>query len=514
MKSLLRILLISVVAGVAAARASTLDTIGVTLLRATTTNLNGAGVQVGQPEAGDGAAANWEVNPGAVGQPTSLFTYTSSLGTATTFPNAVGAESGHADSVAANYYGIANGVATNIVHADNYEANYFINHYIGLGLPISERIVNQSFTFGVYDTNDDQLYDNYAAQNNVLFLSGVAGPPIFSPATCYNGIGVGSFSSPGGPTTDGRSKPDIIAPGFAETSYTTPQVAGAGAILMQAGTRGDGGSDTNSATDIRTVKALLLNGAIKPAGWTNSTSSPLDARYGAGVLNVFNSYKQLAGGKRTNFVATTVSTGAAHPPITVTNSISALSGWDFETITSVLHPSALDAVNHYFFNVTNAMGNATFTATITLAWNRPSNPTRIAPKNLDLFFYDAANSNLVMCSTSLVDNVEHIFLPKLAPGRYDVQVWKGGGVGNNGSETYALAWEFFSSSLNTAKSGTNLNLSWPVYPDGFVVESTTNLLSPQIWSTNNIPSPVFTNNQNVIPVNAPNAARFFRLRRP
>jgi len=64
-------------------------------------------------------------------------------------------------------------------------------------------------------------------------------------------------------------------------------------------------------------------------------------------------------------------------------------------------------VNHYFFNVTNSSGGATFALTATLAWNRQQNQTGI--NNLDLFLYNAANSNLVMCSTSLVDNVEHIF---------------------------------------------------------------------------------------------------------
>jgi hypothetical protein len=47
---------------------------------------------------------------------------------------------------------------------------------------------------------------------------------------------------------------------------------------MQAGLRGDGGSSTNAAADLRTVKALLLNGAIKPTDWTNNVPSPLDTR--------------------------------------------------------------------------------------------------------------------------------------------------------------------------------------------------------------------------------------------
>ena len=186
--------------------------------------------------------------------------------------------------------------------------------------------------------------------------------------------------------------------------------------------RGDGGGDTNSAVDIRTLKALLLNGAIKPSGWTNSSSAPLHPRYGAGVLNVFNSYEQLAGGKWSYIVATSVPTNNPHPPTGDIGTIGALSGWDFNTNSSSTN---FDGVNHYYFNVTNNLSGATFTATTTLVWNRHRNKTNI--NNLDLFLYDA-NSNLVACSTSLVDNVEHIYLTNLAQGRYDLQVLKKGGV--------------------------------------------------------------------------------------
>jgi len=169
-------------------------------------------------------------------------------------------------------------------------------------------------------------------------------------------------------------------------------------------------------------------------------------------------------------------------------------------------------VNHYYFNVTNGIENAGFTATATLVWNRHQNKTGI--NNLDLFLYNATNSNLVACSTSLVDNVEHIFVPNLAQGRYDLQVWKAGGSGIvSASESYALAWEFFSTSLNALKSGTNISVSWPAYPDGFVLQTATNLVPPVAWRTNN-PAPVVTNNQNIVLLNSTNAAQFFRLWRP
>ena len=519
-------------------RAQNLDVIGVTLLRAVTTNLDGTGIRVAQPEAynGDNGSTNcWEVNPANVAQPIVLFTYTSGLGTSTSFPNSVGDWSSHADAVGNDFYGLPNGVATNVAHVDNYDANYFVNvssliigpvtNYV-VTLPatnINDRVVNQSFIAGYVPSQVpvaeqqaiDSAYDNYAAQFNTLFVSGAGnGGSVCPPSTCYNGISVGAYGggSSVGPTLDnGRAKPDITVFGVPAdlTSFSTPFVSGTAAVLMQAGLRGDGGNDTNSPADIRTVKALLLNGAIKPADWTNSTSSPLDARYGAGVLNVFNSYEQLAGGKHGYIFSTNIPNSGAHPPTGAANSVGALSGWDFSTNSS---SSTTDGVNHYYFNVTNGAGNATFTATATLVWNRHRFQKSI--NNLDLFLYDAVSSNLVACSTSLVDNVEHIFMPELAQGRYDLQIWKAGGSGIvSSSETYALAWEFFSTSLSASKSGTNISVSWPVYPDGFVLQAATDLVPPVVWDTNN-PAPFVTNNQNVVLLNATNANQFFRLWRP
>jgi len=98
-------------------RASNLDTIGVTVLRAVTTNLDGTGIHVGQPEANNGdngSPISWEVNPTNVAQPIALFTYASDLGTSTSYPNSVGDWSSHADAVGNAFYGLPNGVATNV----------------------------------------------------------------------------------------------------------------------------------------------------------------------------------------------------------------------------------------------------------------------------------------------------------------------------------------------------------------------------------------------------------------
>ena len=488
-----------------------IDPIGANLLSQVTTNLNGAGVQVAQAEAG---SPNWQVNPAAVGQSPGLFTYFSSSGSSSSFPNALGSESGHADAVGSFFYGIPGGVATNFAHIDNYEASYFALTVVPTLMPIIDSVVNQSFVFGGTSTSEQQVidstYDNYASQYPTLFVSGAGNSgPVSPPATCYNGIAVGAYggSSSVGPTPDNaRAKPDITAPA-AVTSFSTPQVAGAAAVLRQAALRGDGGNNTNAAADPRTLKALLLNGAVKPADWAAPSPSPLDPRYGAGVLNVFNSYKQLAGGKHTFVLATTIPAGNLHPPPAATGAVNSLSGWDSNTISSSV---INDAVNHYFFNVSNSLNSASFTATATLVWNRQLNQASI--NKLALFLYDANTGSLLTSSTSAVDNVQHIFLPKLPTGRYDLQVVKTGGVSVSNAETYALAFEFFAMPLTIKKSGNNVLLTWPIYPDGFVLESTPSLTSPT-WATVNT-TPTIVNNQNQVTLASTAPTQFFRLRRP
>jgi hypothetical protein len=354
-------------------------------------------------------------------------------------------------------------------------------------------------------------------EHSTLFISGANnGGAVSPPGTSYNCISVGAYggASSYGPTIDnGRCKPDITAPSNL-TSFSTPQVAGAAAVLMQAGWRGDGG-DTNAANMIA-VKALLLDGAVKPSDWMNHPPEPLDTNYGAGVLNVFNSYEQLAGGKHSYNFSTNIPEGTAHPPVKTAATVSSLNGWDFNTNVST---SSSDAVKHYFFNVTNRLASGAFTLTATLVWNRHYNANydikTLGVNNLWLFLYNAANSNLVAASTSVVDNVQQVFVPQLPQGRYDLQVWKAGGTGIiTTNEPYGLAWEMFSDFLTAKQYGTNLSLVWPAYPAGFAVAAASSLNPPVSWSTNGIPGPIYTNNENVIWINPGNSDEYFRLQTP
>jgi hypothetical protein len=425
-----------------ASAATELDLIGVTALRALVPDLAGAGVAVAQAEARvTSGQMDWQVNPAVVSQPVSRFTWFSSAGITSAFPNALGTESAHADQVGNLFYGGTNGVAPGVARVDNYEAGYFYNSAVRSQSAITAKVINQSFVFGSQDAAVDRDYDGFAARYNVLFVSGAGNSgPVRSPASAYNGLGVGAFggSSSVGPTADGRSKPDIVAPAVL-SSFSTPLVAGAAALLLQAGTRNEGGEGTSgSARDVRTVKALLLNGATKPADWTNGTMRPLDARHGAGLLNVFNSHCLLRGGKHTATASTTNLAGDAHLPPDITTSLGTRRGWDFVSVSSLV---SLDAVKHYLFTL-NGSSNPTFTFTATLVWHRQANRNEI--NDLDLFLFNADDDSLVAASQSPVDNVEHIFVRGLPPARYDLQVVKNGGPTKwvTAVETYALAFEF------------------------------------------------------------------------
>jgi hypothetical protein len=226
------------------------NAIGLTLLHDLGTNLNGSGIRVGQPEAAeDTNGIYWEVDPADVGEqagPTGLFTYYSNNVSSTMYPNSLGGESDHAYLVGQIFYGLVNndGVATNVAHVDTIEADGYYNNFIAdlrkLPNSVTDAVVNQSFTEGPLDASDqetvDSAYDDYSMQYTTLFVSAACNasisPTVCAPGTSYDCISVGAYGgdSSVGPTIDnGRCKPDITAP-QGETSFSTPQVAGAAAM--------------------------------------------------------------------------------------------------------------------------------------------------------------------------------------------------------------------------------------------------------------------------------------------
>ncbi len=504
--------------------------IGLTNLQLVAPQLNGAGVSVGQVEAptsSSGAYLPFEANSNLA--PGASFTYMDATGMSSSSYNA-SLGSWHANDVGSILYG-SSGVAPGVSNVAMFAESYFAQAFpvqqtpsVGSAVP---SVINQSFMYSnassslIQTLNTD--WDNLAAYTNVLYVTSIgdgemtATSPssyINPPASMYDGIAVGVYSgtvtgntysasssssastSWVGTTPGGRSKPDLVAPvpAFTSlgnyTSYTAPVVSGVAVLMEQAargtnlpGPVGFNSSDaaisaqgtsayTTAATDIRTVKALLLNGAVKPVGWTNSYSgnngsysynapttnavTPLDPRYGSGVVNAYNSYENLAGGEHTYSSATSQSI-AALPTITssptpgfsgsATEAASSthpstITGWNLATIATTANNNA---VENYDFNLTGASSQS-WDLTATLSWNKDYNTTGI--NHLMLFLINSAGQKIAG-STSMLDNVQQINvnpalgINSLIPGQYDLAVeMLGGSNAISSSETYALAWNF------------------------------------------------------------------------
>jgi len=409
------------------------ETIGLPQLLVADPTLTGSGVTVTQVESAP-SPLQFEVNPGSPGQPDSFFTWRSTVGTSGTWPNPVGSESGHAGDVAEDLYGGNTGIAPGIKHVYNYETSDFFPTVILAGAATTSSVFNQSFGFGLHNAEQDLAYDNYIARYRTIVVTGVGdGGPVYSPADCFNGIGAAAYGggSSTGPSADGRCKPDLTAPAV-ETSFSTPLIAGAAAILVQEARRL--GINAVAAADSRTVKALLLTGAVKPSGWTHSTSVPLDYHYGAGIMNIFNSYEEMIGGRQ--WPTASGLTTSLHPPLATGNPITVSRAWDYSGVTS---SATAYGVTHYLISVGGSGDLIT-----TLAWNKQQRQKTI--NRLALFVYGPGGT-LLASSTSAVDNVQHIYLTGLAPGTYEIEVVKyPGRIGSPGvisaAEIYSLAWDF------------------------------------------------------------------------
>ncbi len=267
----------------------------------------------------------------------------------------------------------------------------------------------------------------------------------------YNTIAVGTATgqhSRGGTNFDGsgRMKPDLVGTAT-YTSYATPVVTSAAGLLI-AETKRTGSLAT--AKDPRVIKALLMAGATKeefPA-WAHTAAQPLDPIYGAGQVNIYNSYKALLAGRQPAG-ATWRST----------------KGWD---------TAKSGASSVYYFEV--PVGQTVKFSTV-LTWHRELATTdycvfsgSLADLNLRL-----RNSNdsfalgtVVAESSSALDNVEHIYCPALPAGKYALEV--SGPVGI----TYGIAWNSI--------SGTAAEPATPSVETPAPAPTSTNELTPATFS--------------------------------
>lgn len=320
--------------------------------------------------------------------------------------------------------------------------------------------------------------ESLAANHGHIVVAGIGNgseafdPPLY-PAAGSNVIGVGvvdsvrtedlvtnlaNFSlvypehSSLGPTSDGRCKPDIVAPGnclVADmnnpeayelsgnwSSFATPVVAGAIGLLVQKAKQDpdlslaispDGGNCV--------IKAILMNSATKLPFWHKGRLEsdddhivPLDYIQGAGMLNAVSAYEHLIAGRS--------EPGSVQPR-----------GWDLNQLDR-------SAAQTNTYRITMPQPAGKYIAS-TLVWNRhyeqmyPFDAIRSKDSNLRLEVWavdrdNPDNSYLLDYSDSRVDNVEHIFCKAVAEYTdYEIVVSYSDideQTNSGGIEKYGLAW--------------------------------------------------------------------------
>lgn len=257
-------------------------------------------------------------------------------------------------------------------------------------------------------------------------------------ANAYNVIAVGVDRTVGGsngPSTadvPGRSKPDIIAEGDVSTAVTN--ISASAAVLLDSANRL--GPAYAQATHPEAIKAILMAGATKTALWTRFDNGtyvePLDRHDGAGLVNIYNSYRILEGGRQPGV-----------PGLSAANNINTY-GWDYGNLAS-------GQQELYYFSI--AAGDVADQVSVIASWLRHVAPAGFDPGNglmvfsatlpqLNLELWSAGPAGDLLSildqSVSPIDNVQGLYEVNLGPGRYAFRLSY---VGTDyGPWDYALAW--------------------------------------------------------------------------
>ena len=354
--------------------------------------------------------------------------------------------SSHATAVGQYFYGKGTSIAPGITQIDcygnvNYEYGFLNSPYTPL--ISSSRVANHSWVGNIdpgsgvsilshldWVVNRDE-YIQVVAMNN-----GTTNYPLLG--SSFNAIAVGLSSgnsahgsyplatTPSTPYALAGTRPDLVAPASA-TSYATPMVASAAALLVQVGHQGGNTLSTDPAVKFTTnrngdtiynaersevVKAALMAGAsrtspnltnsVTPKGYAVNTANGLNNIYGAGQLNIYNSYHIIAAGEQNSREDFSKGGGEI-------NSV----GFDYDPAFG--GASRSNKTGSYVFK---ALTTGSLAAS--LVWNLNVKgdtaggfDTSATLYNLGLCLYDMTSASEVAYAASLVDNTENLWYTNL-----------------------------------------------------------------------------------------------------
>jgi len=342
--------------------------------------------------------------------------------------NPPGSSSGHATNMGLNLYGDT-GLAPGVSRIDCYFSNPWMFR-AGLRTghdgepPLIERnrIQNHSWIGSVQVPNGEELRnydpeilarcDLQLARDNVLAAVGIThapDQPLLGRA--MNVLSVGR-------SLGGALRPDIVAPA-PSPSVATAWVSAAAALLIEATQQWKDSPETLAAAQrIEVLRAAILAGATKLEDefsggervWRRTATEPLSPLFGAGELQIDHSHRILTSGPATPGATTVV-------PAT---------GWD-------LHQLSPGERRRYYFDVERDDDDQDLS--IVATWNRQIDPISLASTlaNVDLKLYDA-DRNFVLLKTfgegvddrgisaATDDNIEHLFIADVPPGRYALEM--------------------------------------------------------------------------------------------
>jgi len=382
--------------------------------------------------------------------------------------------SGHANGVAKKFYGNLTSNSPGITSISSYATTQWLKErFLHVGqavLPATtpSRIANHSW---IGSSGDDLVtlrrLDWVIKTDEYFQVVGFTGGTDPLLASASNAISVNSTDAPTNSSSAAvsgdavyaaqRTRPDLVVP-ETSTSAAVPRVSSAIALLIDAAHsdpslsngffNNRNGQLIYNAERSEVLKAALMAGADRRTTNTTTvanisdyrvnlidqTSNGLDRRFGAGQLNVYNSYQIIAAGETDS----NEDAGGVAP--------FGVYGFDYDPAFGGLNSSNTQA--SYIFTA----GADAVEVTASLVWNVDINPGQqflfdqaAILYDLDLYLYETTGSAnpvnwiQVDVAASLPENTENIQAPLQSGKEYALQVQAGFGQVLFNSD-YALAW--------------------------------------------------------------------------